>query len=62
MANLTSLLNQLEQERSRLSSQLESLTHALSALKGASRNGTRKGISAAGRARIAATGAELDVL
>ena len=54
MSNLTSVLNQLEQERTRLSSQLESLTHALSALKGTSRNGTRKGISAVGRARIAA--------
>ena len=54
MANLISVLRQLEQERTRLSTQLESLTHALSALKGTSRNGTRKGISAAGRARIAA--------
>jgi hypothetical protein len=54
MTNLSSVLHQLEQERALLSSQLESLTHALSELKGTSRNGTRKGISAAGRARIAA--------
>ena len=47
-------INQLEQDRTRLSSQLEGLTHALSALKGTSGNGTRKGISTAGRARIAA--------
>jgi hypothetical protein len=54
MTNLTSMLNQLEQERTRLAFQLESLNNALSALKGTSRNGARKGISAAGRARIAA--------
>ena len=53
MANLTSVLNQLEQERSRLASQVESLNSALSALngKGSSRRGR---MSAAGRARIAA--------
>ena len=53
MPNLASVINQLEQERNRLSSQLESLNSALSALnvKGSSRRG---GISAAGRARIAA--------
>jgi len=53
MANLTSVLKQLEQERNRLASQLERLTNALLALNanGASR---RSGISAAGRARIAA--------
>jgi len=54
MANLTSVLNQLKQERSRLASQLESLNNALSALSGVSNSGTRRGISAAGRARIAA--------
>jgi len=53
MTNLTSVLTQLEQERNRLSSQLEILNNALSALsvKGLSRRGR---MSAAGRARIAA--------
>ena|ERR1700746_50572 len=53
MANLTSVLKQLEQERTRLMSELERLTNALSALNrtGSSRRG---GISAAGRTRIAA--------
>ncbi|PYX42729.1 MAG: hypothetical protein DMG83_19955 [Acidobacteria bacterium] len=53
MANITSVLKQLEQERTRLASHLARLNNALSALnaKGSSRRGT---ISAAGRARIAA--------
>jgi hypothetical protein len=53
MANLTPVLNQLERERTRLASQLERLNNALSALnvKGSFR---RRGISTAGRARIAA--------
>jgi hypothetical protein len=53
MSNLTSVLNQLEQERANLASQLERLNNALSALNanGASRRGR---MSAAGRARIAA--------
>jgi hypothetical protein len=53
MANFTSVLNQLKQERARLHSQLETINRALSALnvKGASR---RRRMSAAGRARIAA--------
>jgi len=54
MPNFNSVLNQLEQERTRLASQLESLNNALLALKGPSLKGARKGISAAGRARIAA--------
>jgi len=53
MTNLTSVVNQLEQERTRLASQLESLNNALSALNGTGRRGGR-GISAAGRNRIAA--------
>jgi len=55
MANLTSVTKELEQERTRLGAQLESLTHALSVLKGTSNHhpATRT-ISAAGRARIAA--------
>jgi hypothetical protein len=55
MANFTSVLKQLQQERTRLAFQLESFTNAISALNGTSNNGTRKGtMSAAGRARIAA--------
>jgi hypothetical protein len=54
MINLSSVLKELEQERARLSSQLERLNNALSALsvEGVSRRG--RSISAAGRARIAA--------
>ena len=55
MANLTNLLTQLEQERRRISAQLERINGALSAL--GSVNSSRRGrgtISAAGRARIAA--------
>jgi uncharacterized phosphosugar-binding protein len=53
MTNLTSALNQLEQERNRLSSRLEQINNAVSALTGA--GNTRRGtISPAGRARIAA--------
>ena len=53
MTNLASALKQLEQERNRLSSRLEQLNKAVSALTGAS--STRRGtISPAGRARIAA--------
>jgi hypothetical protein len=57
MDNLTSVLKHLQLERSRLTSQLQSLNHAISALFGLSNNGARRGggrISAAGRARIAA--------
>jgi len=55
MTNLTSVLNQLEQERASLTSQLEQLVTALSALNGTTKNGIRRGtMSAAGRARIAA--------
>jgi hypothetical protein len=51
---LTSVLKHLEQERRRLSSELGKLNNALAALNGASRGTIRKGMSAAGRARIAA--------
>ncbi len=54
MDNLTLALRDLEQERNRLSFQLEGLNRALSVLNGTSNNRTRKTISAAGRARIAA--------
>ena len=56
MANLSLVVKQLQQERSRLSSQMEALNQAISLLGGVSSNGARrgKGISAAGRARIAA--------
>jgi len=53
MANLTSVLNQLEQERTRLTSHIQGLNHALAALKGTSRSGTRT-MSASARRRIAA--------
>jgi hypothetical protein len=53
MTNLISALKQLEQERNRLSSRLEQLNIAVSALTTGS--STRRGtISSAGRARIAA--------
>jgi len=56
MADLNSVVNQLRQERNRLSSRMEALNRAISALDGVSTNGARRtrGISAAGRARIAA--------
>ena len=54
MANLTSVLSQLKQERTRLAAQLERLNNALSALNGVGSNRTRRTISAAGRAKIAA--------
>ena len=54
MANLTSVLKYLEQERNRLGAQLERLNHALSVLIGTSNHRTRRRLSAAGRARIAA--------
>jgi hypothetical protein len=54
MSNLTSVLNQLEQERTRLASQLERLNNAISSLNGTGNPGTGRTISAAGRARIAA--------
>jgi len=54
MSNLTSVLNQLERERSRLTAQLERLNNALSSLNGTGNRGTSRTISAAGRARIAA--------
>lgn len=53
MADLTSVLNQLERERVSLTSQLESLGKALSALN-VKRPSGRGTMSAAGRARIAA--------
>jgi len=56
MANLRFVVRQLQQERKRLSSQMEALNRAISALNGVRSNGARRtrGISAAGRARIAA--------
>lgn len=55
MANLNSLLNQLEQERRTISAQLERIGSALSALGSANSSGRRgRRISSAGRARIAA--------
>jgi hypothetical protein len=54
MANLTSVLKYLEQERNRLGAQLERLNHALSVLIGTSNHRARRTLSVAGRARIAA--------
>jgi hypothetical protein len=54
MTNLTLVLNQLQQERARLATQLESLNNAISALNGTGKKRTGRRISAAGRARIAA--------
>jgi hypothetical protein len=54
MANLTSVLKYLEQERNRLGAQLERLNHALSVLVGAGNRRAKRTISTAGRARIAA--------
>ena len=56
MNNLVVVLRNLEQERTRLASQLGRLNSAISALTGVSHGGTRPKprISAAGRARIAA--------
>jgi len=54
MANFTSVLKHLVQERNRLSAQLDRLNDAVSALNGASNGRARKTISVAGRARIAA--------
>jgi hypothetical protein len=54
MANITSVLNQLQQERSRLTHQIDRLNQAISALKGTSNNRAGRILSAAGRARIAA--------
>jgi hypothetical protein len=51
MPNLSFVLDQLQQERRRLTSQLEGLSSALSALGAVGRRGIR--MSAAGRARIA---------
>jgi hypothetical protein len=51
MPNLSSVLNQLQRERRRLTSQLEGLSSALSALAAIGRRRIR--MSAAGRTRIA---------
>lgn len=53
MTNFTSALNQLERERTRLSTQIKQLNNALSALTAVSGNRGRT-LSVAGRARIAA--------
>jgi hypothetical protein len=54
MANVSSVLNQLEKERTRLAAQLDGLNRALSALNGTGNNRTGRTVSAAGRARMAA--------
>ena len=54
MSNLTSVVSQLEQERSRIQSQLQSIQNAIAALRRSGTSTTASGMSAAGRARIAA--------
>jgi hypothetical protein len=54
MTNLTSAVKQLEQERTRLASQLEHLTNAISVLNGTSTSRIGRTLSASARARIAA--------
>jgi hypothetical protein len=54
MNTLTSVLNELEKERSRLTSNLEKLHNAISALNEVGANRTRRKMSATGRARIVA--------
>src|SRR5579871_2077222 len=54
MSNLTSVVTQLEQERNRLKSQLQSIQSAITALNGKAPSSGGGGMSAAGRARIAA--------
>src|SRR5438309_3245873 len=54
MLDFTMTLHHLEQERTRLASQLANLSNAISALSGTPSNRTGRRISAAGRARIAA--------
>jgi len=56
MANLAGVVQQLRKERDRAARELERLNAALAALNGGShrRTATRRTISAAGRARIAA--------
>lgn len=56
MANLSLVVKQLHQERNRLSSQMEALNQAISALGGLNGNRVRRTrrMSVAGRARIAA--------
>jgi hypothetical protein len=52
MSNLTAVIDQLQQERTRLQSQLEALRQAISTLNGSS--GSRRTMSTSARARIAA--------
>ena len=54
MSNLTLVLNQLRQERDRLTAQLERLNTAIAALNGTGNARSSRTMSAAARARIAA--------
>ena len=54
MTNLTSVIKELQQERQRLSVQLQGISRALSLLNGTRGNRAGRTMSAAGRARIAA--------
>ena len=51
MSNLARVLNQLQQEYRRLTSELERINNAIAALVGVNKNGTGKGISGAVWAR-----------
>jgi hypothetical protein len=56
MSNITTALSQLEEERTRLVSQIDAVQNAISALNGSGSNGSvgRRTLSPAARARIAA--------
>jgi hypothetical protein len=54
MPNLTSVINQLKQERGRLASQIEGLNTAISALNGTGNVRTGRRMSVVGRAGMAA--------
>ena len=54
MANLTSVLKALQQERTRLTTQIEALGNAISTLNGVRATERTKTMSSAARARIAA--------
>ena len=54
MSNLTTILDQLQQERSRLQSHVEALSNAIASLNGTGNIRAGRRLSAAARARIAA--------
>jgi hypothetical protein len=54
MSTLTAVLNQLQQEQSRLTNQIEALSRAISTLGGKRTTRSKRILSASARARIAA--------